>query len=244
MAENSRYFTAIVAERSRHIDEQAALEGTATISVETGEEKVASSIEIFIHSNFADFVCYLRYLSKEDQELLLAYYVVTKTQTQLAPIHGSTQTLTSQRIRAAMQTLAAFIVLGPPTAEAMRPIFETAGLEDELSVPLCKVVEAYAKCRSFARVAEVYGLHRPSVRRAMRDAEQRLSGSGDTRERALAAYLHDLLDKASAAGTGMNARESRKQGHMYVRTSPVFDQFRIDVTHPDFDEMFGSRACL
>ena len=189
----------------------------------------------------------LRYLSKEDQELLLGYYVLQKTQTSLALLHRSTQTLCSSRIRKAMEKMGTFIIMGPPTAESMRDIFESEqchgkSLEGMLSVPLSEIVVLYAKTRSFQRVAEVLSLHRPEVRRVMTLASKVLSEATDVRKRAIGTYVFDLIDKASASGHGPSRRKVAKQGDMYVRTPSILGEFRIDVSSRDFDQVFVSRA--
>lgn len=242
MAENSLFFEAIVAARSVLLDDETALEGTTTVSLETQSDMAESDVLTYIEDNFSEFIQNLRYLSKEDQELLLGYYVLAKTQTSLALLHRSTQTLCSARIRLAMQKMGTFIILGPPTAEVMSGLFEDCNVENMLSVPLSQVVELYAVTRSFQRVAEVLSLHRPEVRRVMSLATKVLSESHDTRKKAIGAYLFDLIDKASASGQGFSRRKMAKQGNVYVKTPDVLGDFRIDVTSPEFDQVFVSRA--
>jgi hypothetical protein len=135
-----------------------------------------------------------------------------------------------------------YIILGPPIAETMREPFTAAGLENLLPVPLSQVVELYSKTRSFQRVAEVLMLHRPQVRRIMSQASKTLSKSLDTRDKAIGAYLSDLIDKASASGQGFSRRKMAKQGDIYVTMPALLGEFRIPVTATDFDQIFVSRA--
>jgi hypothetical protein len=95
--------------------------------------------------------------------VLLGYYVLAKTQEQLANVMPTTQTLVSSTIRQAWQRLSSVAVLGKPTAEVMAPIFIDAGLEHQLATPLSKAAEMYARTRSFHRVAEVLDLRRRAV---------------------------------------------------------------------------------
>ena len=236
------------------LDDETALEGTTTVSLETQSDMAESDVLTYIEDNFAEFITTLRYLSKEDQELLLGYYVLAKTQTSLALLHRSTQTLCSARIRLAMQKMGTFIIMGPPTPELMSehfaltvPVSDADGtrdvaLENLLAVPLSKVVELYARTRSFQRVAEVLSLHRPEVRRVMSLATKVLSESDDRRKKAIGAYLFDLIDKASASGQGFSRRKMAKQGNVFITTPAIFGEFRIDVTNPDFAQCFSSRA--
>ncbi len=242
MAENSLFFEAIVAARSVLLDDETALEGGTTVSLETQSDMAESDVLTYIEDHFPDFLQNLRFLSKEDQELLFGYYVLAKTQTSLALLHRSTQTLCSARIRLAMQKMGTFIIMGPPTAETMSGLFADCHLENLLAVPLSQVVELYAKTRSFQRVAEVLSLHRPEVRRVMSLATKVLSEADDTRKKAIGAYLFDLIDKASASGHGFSRRKMAKQGNVYVRTPDLLGDFRVDVTSTDFDQVFVSRA--
>jgi len=79
-------------------DEEAALDGAQLISAETDpDQQREQDIFIFINGNFAAFLSYLRNLSLRDQELLLAYYCLRKTQTQLAPIFKCRRLLAIRR---------------------------------------------------------------------------------------------------------------------------------------------------
>jgi DNA-directed RNA polymerase specialized sigma24 family protein len=236
------FFEAVVAQRSVLLDDETALEGGATISLETQTDMAESDVLTYIEEHFGEFLKNLRYLSKEDQELLLSYYVLAKTQATLAILHRSTQTLCSARIRKAMQKMGTFIMLGPPTAAALRVVLLEHDLENLLEKPLSEVVELYARTRSFQRVAEVLRLHRPEIRRVMSQASKVLSESKDTRSRALGAYIFDLIDKASASGQGFSKRKMAKQGNLYCVDSPLLGEFRINVVDPGFQSVFVSRA--
>ena len=242
MAENSLFFDAVVAQRSLLLDAETALEGEVTLSLETQTDMAEADVLTYIEDHFGDFLKNLRYLSKEDQELLLSYYVLSKTQETLAVLHRSTQTICSSRIRRAMQKMGTFLMMGPPTAAVLREAFVQYGLEDSLPKPLSEVVELYARTRSFQRVAEVLSLHRPEIRRVMSKASKVLSESKDTRSRALGAYIFDLIDKASASGQGFSKRKMAKQGNLYLQDSEILGQFRVDVQHPCFSQVFVSKA--
>ena len=106
MAENSQYFESIVGHRAiAQFDEQLALEGAETVSLETQGDLVEHDYLRYVQENTAQFIRLLRWLNREDQELLLSYYLLNKTQNTLALIHQSTQTICSFRIRMAMRKL-------------------------------------------------------------------------------------------------------------------------------------------
>jgi hypothetical protein len=242
VAEKTIFFDTIIANRSMLLDDETALEGCTTLSLETQADLAESDILTYIEENFPNFLRSLRFLSNEDQELLLSYYILAKTQTSLALIHRSTQTLCSARIRMAVQKMGTFMLLGPPTAESLAEVFIKHELENLLSYPLSEVVSLYARTRSFQRVAEVLSIHRPDIRRVMSQAQKILKDSSDTRDRALGAYIFDLIDKASASGQGFSRRKMAKQGSIYHVDPSLVGEFTIDVTSPDFSSVFVSRA--
>jgi hypothetical protein len=76
----------------------------------------------------------------------------------------------------------------------------------------------------------------------MTEASKILNQSDNIRYKAVGAFLFDLIDKASAAGSGFSKRKQAKQGSIFCSIPPLLGQFRIDVTHPDFSQIFTSRA--
>jgi len=225
------------------LDEAEQLEGTTTISLETQGDLAEDDVLTFVIENFSEFLRFLRYLKKEDQELLLSYYLLSKTQNTLAIIHKSTQTVCSFRIRMAVKTLACFIMMGEPTMERMHDILDGAGLEKSIEkIDLSEIIDLYAKTRSFQRIAEVHHLHRPDIRRAMSRASKALMESKDPQEHALGAYIHSLIDKANPSGVGYSKRKMQKLGHIYRVDPALLGEFRISVSDPDFEHIFVSRA--
>jgi hypothetical protein len=77
-AENSPYFESISAERSMLLTQEEQLEGCKTISLETCGDLAEDDILTFVMENFSEFLRMIRYLKKEDQELLLSYYILSK----------------------------------------------------------------------------------------------------------------------------------------------------------------------
>jgi hypothetical protein len=209
-------------------DEEGALYGAQLISAETDPDvQREQDIFIFINGNFAAFLNYLRNLSLRDQELLLAYYCLRKTQTQLAPILKTSQTLCSAGMRAAVRAMCAYITFGgQPTEERMRRILQAVGAEetslitrpkrqykegcenllqhrkngkagDKAMHSLTRLLAEYAEVRSFRTLADRHGIHRPEIRRAFRRAAESLEAGG-REQQALAAWIRVLIDKANA----------------------------------------------
>jgi len=221
---------------------EEALEGSTTISLETQSDLQEDDVFTYIQENFPHFLKMLKYLSQEDQDMLLSYYLLSKTQTTLATIFKSTQTVCSFRIRMAIKVIGAFLLFGEPTAEILAEILSKAGLEDNLKNGLSRAIMEYAKCRSFQQVAETLGLHRPDVRREMSRAARTLLNSKNSREAAMAAWVHSLIDKSNPIGTGYSKRKLQKEGHLYRTDPDILGQFTVPIESAEFETWFVSRA--
>jgi len=240
--ESTPYMNSVTSARALLLGEEEALAGATTISLETQQDLQEDDVFTYIQENFVSFIRMLRYLSPEDQDMLLSYYLLGKTQTTLASIFRSTQTVCSFRIRMAVRVIGAFLLFGEPTQEVLARVLGRAGMEDSLKGGLSRAVIEYARCRSFQEVADVLGLHRPDVRRAMSRAARSLMGSKDSREAALAAWIHSLVDKSNPVGPGYSKRKMQKEGHLYRRDPDVLGEFSVRIEDPAFDALFVSRA--
>lgn len=77
----------------------------------------------------------------------------------------------------------------------------------------------------------------------MLSAHKRLMVSTDMREQALGTWLFGLLEKSSPTGTGLSAREQKKQGDQYHVDGRILGDFYVNVDDPQFAaNMFVSRA--
>jgi hypothetical protein len=234
---------AITAERSLLLTEEEQLEGTTTISLETQGE-TEQGIWTYIHENFADFLRIIRLLSREDQEYLLAYYVLGKSQDSLAAVYRITQTVCSMKLRILVKTLCCMIVNGGvPSAAQMKPILEKVGMETLLSgIGMSECIEHYQRVRSFKAISTAYHIHPPDVRRNMRVARRTLLESTDVAAQTLGAYLTNLIDKSNPTGTGLSKRELAKAGDI-IRSDPAcLGEFRVRVEDADFEKVFSGRA--
>jgi hypothetical protein len=242
--EISGYMEAVSSARALLLDEDEALEGSTTISLETCPELVEDTLQVFIASHFDSFLTIIRHcLRPEEQAMLLAYFLLSKPQHTLATHFSTTQTDASSAIRESVKTLGACLYFnGPPPLATLQAIFTSTGLEDTLAAPLSAVVQAYAHSRSFHEVALHFGLHRPVVRRAMARASKALMESKDGKEAATAAWVHSLINHANAKTTGVNKASQRKLGALYIIDPDLLGEFRIDVTHKNFDKVFVSRT--
>jgi hypothetical protein len=261
--ENSAYMDSITSARSMLLSDEEALAGNTTLSLETTGEFGVDGIYVYSQEHFADWLKAIRVLSREQQELLLSYYLLGKTQKTLATVHKSTQTVISFRVRMAVKMVGTYLMMGgAPTVDQMRTILIKAGLEDSLKgVGLSEIIAKYAHCRSFDRIARVYGLHRPAIRRAMSQVCKCLlgnaavmlqdDGDGDDssaaprnpEEIALGAYIFNLIDKANPNGPGKSKRQKDKTARAVVLRDPLCTgEFKVAVNDPGFGSLFVSSA--
>ena len=90
----------------------------------------------------------LEQLSPEDQSLLLQYFGLGKTQSQMAGWHCTGQTIVSTGIRMAVRRFGTVLLLGPLNIRTIRSILTASGLEGGLDRPLSTAVRLYSRCRS------------------------------------------------------------------------------------------------
>ena len=250
-------------------DEEGALDGAQLISAETDPDvQREQDIFIFIKGNFAAFLNYLRNLSLRDQELLLAYYCLRKTQ--LAPMFKTSQTLCSAGMRAAVRAMCAYIAFGgQPTEERMRQILQAVGAEEaslsmgpkthykadreylsqhgkngkpggEATHSLAQLLAEYAEVRSFRGFADRHSIHRPEIRRAVESLE-----AGGSEQRALAAWIRALIDKANPFGEGESKRQAAKHGDVFVSDDRRIADFRVQINKNSddlLDQIFAPRG--
>jgi hypothetical protein len=59
---------------------------------------------------------------------------------------------------------------------------------------------------------------------------------------ALGAFVFGLIDKASAQGKGLSARERAKISPIYRRDPAILGDFKVDVMSADFDHLLVTKA--
>ena len=223
-------------------------QGDHTLSLETQADMVSQSTISYIQDNFGKFMEYLKFLSFEDQELLLSYYLLSKTQWSIARLHGSTQTICSFKLRLAMKRLGTYILMGIPSKEKINQTLGTIDMvnfqpeESAAPIPYSDMIDLYAKTRSFKTVALAFGVKRPDVRRALSSLSKTLLATKESPTLALGAYVFGLIDKASAQGRGLSQRERAKICPIYRRDPDMLGKFEVNVAAPEFDHFLLSRA--
>jgi hypothetical protein len=247
MAENSAYFIAVTGARALVTQSDSNDYDTSgdTLSLETQNDLMGESIYSYVWNNFPDFLTNIRHLSEEDQEFLLSYYILGKTQTSLAIVNKSTQTICSTKIRMAVKRLGAHIILGEITEASLEQLFskfDKQYYEKDPSVPLSKLIHLYAKLGSAQEVADVLGLYRPDVRRSITNLAKELMDSPDLQLSALGAVIQGLIDKASSSGHGPSKSRMLARGNMFRKDPDVLGEFEVDVTNPGFKDVLYPRA--
>lgn len=173
-----------------------------------------------------------------------------------------------------MRAMCAYIAFGgQPTEERMRPILLSVGAEEaslstrpktqykengeslsqhgnggkpgeKATHSLARLLAEYAGARSFRRLADRNGIHRPEIRRAFRHAAERLEAGG-REQQALAAWIRALIDKANPFGEGENKRQTAKRGDVFVSDDPCIADFRVQINKNSddlLDQIFAPRG--
>jgi hypothetical protein len=241
--ENTKYFEVITAKRSMLLSEEEALAGNTTISLETQAGELDNDVFTTFTEHPALLFRNIRFLEKRDQELLLSYYLLNKSQRVLGVIMRLTQTLTSANINRAEKCMAARLLFTEPIPEDIAEQLDNCGMLDIVgTAKLSEVIYDYSLCFDFADTADNFNITRTFIRPAMRDAISRLAACSDDKAKALSAYIQSLIEKKSATGKGLTARQQKKTCHLFKIDSSILGDFRIDVQHPDFDQVFVSKA--
>jgi hypothetical protein len=244
LSENTPYFNAIVAARAMSLNEDDYLLEN-TISLETQQDLMGESIYAYVWNNFHDFITKIRNLSEEDQELLLSYYILGKTQTSLALVNKSTQTICSSKIRMAVKRLGAHVLLGEITEEVLDDLLTKSGnkfYEKDKSIKMSTLVLLYSKVNSFQDVADALGLYRPDVRRAITNLSKALLVEPDLKLTALGAYVHGLIERSAIRGFGPSKTRVISRSHMYRRDPDILGDFDINLADPNFKDVLYPRA--
>jgi hypothetical protein len=190
----------------------------------------------WVERNPALFMQLIRKLSPLDQDLLLSYFVLGRTQTSLGQLFNYTQTEVSTFLRLACKRLTFFVLFGEVSAAKIAPVLEAAGLNhpyDDNNVTLSAVVEAYAQCRSYQQVANQFAIRKPDVRRSMSQASTTLLDRPSPAEESLGAVLYGFTHRLGAG---------RSRSILERRDPAVLGEFRINVRDRDFDHLFQPRA--
>ena len=146
-------------------------------------------------------------LRPEFQELFIEYYVLGKSQSFLAKVHGQIQTRIWQNLRIIEAAIGALIVLGPtPTRAKMFTILGRVGLDYTEHGSLANLISLYSKDQNYAATAKAVGAPVPAIRKIFRPAIEQLLRSRDLEAVAVGCYLRSLTHQASLTGKGLSKR--------------------------------------
>ena len=146
-------------------------------------------------------------LRPEFQELFIEYYVLGKSQSFLAEVHGQIQTRIWQNLRIIEQALGALIVLGAtPSREKMFDILGKVNMDYTEHGSLANLIALYAKTQNYAATAEAVGAPVPAIRKIFRPAIELLLAHRNLETVAVGCYLRSLTHQASLKQGGLSKR--------------------------------------
>jgi len=231
MAENTPYFEDIVAQRAMLLTEDEALQGNTTLSVETVSAAREDAATV-IRENLPAYLPSIRKLSETDQDILLAYFLSSKTQTHLSSLFNISQTNCSAWIREALVRLGSAMLLHDMSERTLKKILE-AGQANVLvgEIPMSTLIAQLVKVPSVFLVAATHHIKAPKLRYLMRQVAIKLEQSKSHEAVGLAAYLNGRL-----------ARKNKKLKNQKVDDPAVVGKFYVSVTAPGFNEVFNPLA--
>lgn len=146
-------------------------------------------------------------LRPEFQELFTEYYVLGKSQSFLAKVHGQIQTRIWQNLRIIEDAIGALIVLGPtPSRAKMFTILGKVGMDYTEYGSLANLISLYAKGQNYAAVAKAVDAPVPAIRKIFRPAIEQLLRCRDLEAVTIGCYLRSLTHQASLTGKGLSKR--------------------------------------
>ena len=226
--------------RAYHDNPQASLDGSQCISIETRNDDELELLD-YINNHYFQFLRYVKQMDYYSQELLLSYFLIGKSQEQLAKIQGTTQTLTSRALHCAVRAALAIMLFGgPPSSDTITAILARhtithAELKTRnhklktFSVP--RILNAYLRLKNTRAVAQAFDLHPPEVRRVIKKTAMMLRATTGQKEKALSWWLMSLLNVKSKPYSTIS----------YSDKSPL-GKFRIPITK--HTKLFHSRAAV
>jgi hypothetical protein len=241
------YMSQVISERSLLVDQDAALRGSALLSIET--QDCCSDVDLgdFITSNLRTVLPLMAWLLPQDKEMLLAHYVLGKPQFQIAAVQRRTQTWVGSAIREAVQRLAALVVLGPPTDTLIEELISQAGLQEMPTLLGYRMSELFCRYREigqwdFEELADENRVDPARLRADMRAMAKKLRESPNLRESAMGIYLWSLVGNMIPKRENSWRIAEERRSVWYRKDPDCLGEFRVDVTEPGFDAFFTPRS--
>jgi hypothetical protein len=260
------YFDLISRNRLKNADQSEMLEGTLLVSIESQEELASASIRAFLEENPTVFFRALRKLSLPQQDLILCYYILNKTQTQLGKaVTNNSQTMTSMLLRAGINSLCAmFLWPDGPSTLIMDKIVTGIGhgtVEMAKTEPETKMAEGYYRKspkmvrlktaevialllahKSYDVVAKKLGVWRPELRKYLRSLTKILTGTEERDAKLLGAVLFNLVDVLPFSGKNPTKRNQRRTEDYHAKDPDCLAQFRVRFDGPGWQSVFPTHA--
>jgi hypothetical protein len=226
------------------------MRGGGLSSVETRRELEGGGIYSFIREHFGDFLRFVSRVPPREQDILLCYYLVGVEQTTLGRLFGVTQTVMSQKLRKAMRAAAAYVLWGDPLSQVGR-ILEKTGTARMMGGRIEEAIRVFERTSSFYWTSVELGdfpLANPEaqpkaeVRRRLTELLHLWEASTDQEVLAMAAYLHLLLRRPSGARKNEEGRKEKDRPRLRIKDPNCLGKSTINITSPNFDRMFPSKA--
>jgi hypothetical protein len=101
------------------------------------------------------------------------------------------------------------------------------------------IVAAYLETGSFAGAGAKVGIRRVEVRRQISKTAQLLLDKNMQEEKAIGAYLHNLVQRCNPNGTGMSKALARRAHDKVLRDPVYLGEHRVRIEDVDFDVLWS-----
>jgi hypothetical protein len=206
-------------------------ERSLTISEEDG---LAFS---YLEENPAKFLGMLKFLDPEEQDMLLCYFLLHRTQADLGLIFGITQTRVSAAVRLALKTMLSIAIVGIPDEDTLREMLVRHGLEDTVADDgLTEMILAYDELRDWTEVKVEYDFT-GSLGVLVRHAGKTLLASSKMTDQACGAWL--IFIAGSTVEPHAGGRHRKAMSGDIRRVDPdCVGSFTVSLDDPQWEEAF------
>lgn len=240
----SGYINRVSDKRALRLTEEQATAGNTLLSAECQPDLISDTIRECFEDNLAGFLCSLKNLPLPEQDMMVCYYLLQKSQTQVGKVFSITQTLCSQRIIRALRTIAACTMWASPV-EHVATILDKNNLSGMGDGHILDYVKVFAKYKSFGMAAPQLGngVTPPMVRRDLNKLVDLLSAKHDQESLAMGAWLSTMVSEAEAREIGCSiSKRQRESATVYFKDPDGLGGHAYDITSPAFDSRFAPYA--
>jgi len=215
-------------------DPDKATLGDILVSVETQDPGTTENgFLAYIKENPGRVLECLKSLPPLDQDLILSYYWLHRSQYACAAMFGEAQSKCSKRLKSGVEVVCHRILFGPPTRKKLEEILKITQKTKISGYPAAEILIEFAQCGSYRKM-EKYHITRPQIKRFIWQVAERIEKRcNSTENRALIAWLLGLLQRAA---------KQKHWGTRVVEHPDYLGDFTLRIEDIDAEQVFPVEA--